>query len=857
MGLDGFFVRQGEIRRWVADLAVLPFLGVTAYLLFRVSASLRPGEAAILMMATAGLVLLGRRWYAWQRSLAPESLLSDWASRILRGDRTPLVPPAGLGREAHQVVVALNALLEENRQNGERVESLHLAVTREWTELDGLLAQLQQQSIEDRTARTSAGERLATYGQELREAMEGSLKFDQIELEQRLRAGQHRLQGKAFRIALEQAQARLSQVEALLKELQDTFPRLQKEEGALSRLAGAGVRQGARLDLAVKGLVAHTPRLLEEMKTRAEQLRRFRTFADGVRDQAEALTRRIEAFRVESQRRIVAFGSFGGAQGAIHAIGQAAQQTGLLAVNAAILAQQGGGGAGMQAIGGRLRGLADQTSQGAADLERALNEHQRGMEREGAGLWDLQEVTRHLRTGIQELLHVADQLDRQGLDLERALETQVGLVEQVGQASERAEQSLYEVGECSSAIQTALGRQWSVEAKAMVEVGQLSRTGSHMAEVGRELSRISRKNVDEIWEILGGHQKLRQSEAYRQLVSGELARPLGPGGTAEPAWNRATWARAQRHARLLEGEGRPQPLGRLDPAGGVRLLLLGLDALDRPEPSTVGDWSCDPDGRVWRLGLIEELRTEDHRLSLQEVLRESSLGNCLPGTDVRVAADGVDLRLPFPYPGLPVFLAGLGLEMPVDSAEWSASYRETGTRVVPVQRLLWCGPDMDPAQRAGLMHLVHTWLRDDPQHENFMPWLPYGGHRPPCPWLAESEVDGALDGRPKVRCVGLGAESMSLHPLRDRLMQAGAEAGDGGAILCAARLDHAHPEALLLRLFQSGSGLADSPHPELAPFRSRFHRDVLGGADGNPYQAAWKLLEELQRKGWALPLPSV
>jgi methyl-accepting chemotaxis protein len=847
-------MRQDEIRRWVADLAVLPFLGATAYLLFRASASLRPGEAAILMMVAAGLVLLGRRWYAWQRSLAPESILSDWAGRILRGDRTALVPQTGLGREVHQVVVALNTILGENRRTGERLESLHQAVCRDWVELDHLLAQLQQQSSADRTARATAGGRLAIYGQELREALEVSLKFDQIELDQRLRADQHRLQGQAFRAALEQGQARLSQVEALLKELRDTFPRLQKEEDALGRLADAGARQGARLDLAAKGLAAHTPRLLEETKARAEQLRRFRTSADGVRDQAEALARRIEAFRVDSQRRI---SSFGGAQGAIHTIDQAAQQTGLLAVNAAILALQGGGGAGMQAIGGRLRNLADQTSQGAADLERALDEHQRGMERESTGLWDLQEVTQHLRASIQELLHVAGHLDRQGQDMERVLETHVDLVGQVRQASERAEQSLHEIGECSSAIQTALGRQWGVEAKAAVEVDQLLRTGRHMAEVGGQLHQTSRRSVEEIWEILEGHQKLRQSEAYRQIVSGELTRMLGPDGAADITWSHTAWARAQRRTRLLEEGGPLPPLGRADSTGGIRLLVLGLDALDRPEPSAVGDWSCDPEGRIWRLRLIESLRTEGHRHSLQEVLRESPLQGCLPGTDVRVAADGVDLRLPFPYPGLPLFLAGLGLELPVDATEWSDPHREAGTRKVPVQQLLWCGPDMDPAQRTGLMHLVHTWMRDDPQHESFMPWLPYEGHRPPCPWLAEPEVGDALEGRPKVRCVGLGAEAQSLHPLRDRLLQAGAEEGEGGAILCAVRLGHVHPEALLLRLFQSGSGLADSTHPDLAPFRSRFQVEVLGGSDGNPYRAAWTLLEDLQRKGWALPVPSL
>lgn len=854
MVLGGSFMQHRGVRRWLADLAVLPFLGGAAYLLFRASASLGAGEAAILMMAVGGLALLGRRWFAWQRDLDPERFLSDRAGRILRGDRTPLVPPAGLREEGRQVAAAINALLGESRQVETHLDSLHQAVVREWVELDGLLAQIQQQSVEDRTARVAAAERLAAYGQDLRKTLEGSLQFDQIELEQRLRADQHRLQGQVFATALERTQARLTHVEALLREFQDAFPQMQKEEDALGRLADTGVRQAARLELVVKGLVAHAPGLQEETKARAEQLRRFRTAADGVRDQAEALARRIEAFRAESQRRIT---SFGGAQGAIQIIDQAAQQTGLLAVNAAILAQQGGGGEGLQAIGGRLRGLADQTSQGAADLGRALDEHQRGLERESAGLWDLQEVTQHLKAGIQELLHVAGHLDRQGQDLERVLEAHAGLVEQVRQTSERAERSLYEVGECSSALQSALVRQWGVEARAAVEVGQLSRAGKHLAEVGGELSRISEKNVEDIWGILRGHQDLRQSEAYREIASGGLSHLLGLGRSTEPTWARATWARAQRRPRLLEAGPLRPPLSHSDPVGGLRLLLMVPDALGRPEPSALQAWSCDPSGQVWRLELIERLRTEGHRLALQEALREGPLEACLPGTDVRVVPEGAELRLAFPYPGLPLFLAGLGLALSVDAEAWDRPLRQAAPRAVPVQRFIWCGPDMDPAQRAGVLRLVHAWVRDDPQHETFLTGLPYEGRRPPCPLVADHEQVDRLDGRPKVRCVGLDADITGLQPLRDRLLQAGAEEGEGGAVLGAIALGYAHPEALLLRLFQSGAGLADAPHPELAAFRTRLQAAVLGGSEGDPYRAAWALLEDLQRKGWTMPLPSL
>jgi hypothetical protein len=476
------------------------------------------------------------------------------------------------------------------------------------------------------------------------------------------------------------------------------------------------------------------------------------------------------------------------------------------------------------------------------------------VERETAGLWDLQEVTQHLRSGIQELLRVAGHLDQQGQDLERALETHLGLVDQVLHASGRAELSLHEVGERSAAIEVALGRQWGVEAKLALELEHISRVGSHLTDVGGELTRSGRQTIDDMSMVLGVHQELRRSEAYRQLVSGELERMLGADGATGPNWDRIAWARAQRQPRLLNAPAAAQPAGFRNPEGGIRLLCFGLDALGRAEPSAVADWSCDRDGRVWRFRLIEALRLEDHKLSLIESIKASPVEACLPGTQLRVTTDGVEVRLSFPYPGLPVFLAGLGLDLPLDEEAWPGAWRESDAPPGPVQGLLWCGPESDPMLRASLMHLAHTWVRDAHDHDSFMPWLPYEGHRPPCPWLGEDDMDDRIEGNLRFRCLGLGADPAILHSFRDRLLAAGAEEGDGGAVLCAARLGHAHPEALLLWLFQSGAGMADSPHPDLVPFRSRLHLEVLGGADGDPYRAAWRLLEDLQRKGWLLPL---
>lgn len=852
MARNAFFRKYLAGRRQAADLAMLPILGTVAYLLFRAGSALSPLEGAVLMVVAAALMLVGRRWLTWQRDLTSTGFLTDWAHRVIDGDRRRSDLPQGLPEASALTAAALNTLLGELSDLREGLTRLEHAAGREWVVLDTLLDQVGQQHGADRSARAQALQRVEAFGRDLRGAIEGTLRFDQIELNHRLRADQHRLQGQAFRASLEQMQAGLEEFEDMLQELRDTFPRLRREEDALGRLADAGIRQSAGLGLSVKGLVAQAPRLLEEAKERGNQLRRFRQAADGLRDQTEALTRRMEAFRDESQVRIR---SFGGAQGSLQVIDQAAQQTGLLAVNAAILAQQGGGAAGMQAIGGRLRALADQTSEGASNLERALDEHQRQLERENAGLWDLQEVAQGLTSGIQELLRTAEYLSLQGQDMERALESHLGLADQVRIAAERAEHSLHAVRDRSAAIESALERQWGVEAKLTPEREHLTRVTNRLVEQGDQFIRISQQNVDGIWEILGGHQEIRRSDAYHTITSGGLAELLGEGSAGGALWNRLAWARSQRRARLVAGEHLAPPTGWQDAEGELHLELLAMDALNQPESSAIRDWTCDVSGRIWRLRLIESLRTEDHRLSLLESLKLSPLTTCLAGLELRISPEGAELFLASPYPGLPSFLAGLGLALPVGPDTQIRNFQPRRPPRAVIQRLLWIGPEVGQEARNDLMRLVHTWVRDDHRHESFMPGLAYEGHRPQCPWFGEGEVTERLDSRPALRCLGLDADPAVLHPFRDRLLQAGAAEADHGATLCAIRLTHDHPEALLLRLFQVDAGLAGGAHPDLQPFQARLREEVLGCQAEDPYAAGWRLLEDLQRKGWALPLP--
>lgn len=853
MGLGRAFWKRARGAKVPMDVMGLPFIGLVTYVLFRHADALRPAEAALVMVGTAGLLRAGLRWWAWHRGLASDGTLMDWVQRVLSGERQLLSHPEGLREQDERVVTALNAVIDDLQRGRSDLAALRQAVNRDWRTLDALLASVEVHHAEEEGKRLQGEQRLSSLGRDLKVAIEGTLRLDQIELNHRLRADQYRLQGQAFQGTLGQLQGGLDQFENLLEELQDTFGRIRREEDALGRLADASLRQGTRLSLSVKGLVAHTPRLMDETQSRTEWLRRLRQVADGVRDKSEALARRLEGFREEAQSRIK---SFGGAQGSLKELDHVAQQTGLLAVNAAILAQQDGGSAGMAAIGGRLRFLADQTAEGASDMERMLDLHQRGLERETAGLWDLQDVTQSLLSDVHELLRTAGHLDHQGHDLERALENHLGLVDQVRQSSERAELSLHEVGERARALEAAHGRQWGVEAKISPERERLAREGARLVEVGKELGRISQLNIDEIWDILARHQELRRTEAYRLVASEGLTALMARVDAAESTWNGVVWARAQRRRQLVSMDAVALiPKGRRSPNGALRLLLLGEDALHHPEPSALETWCCDATGRLWTFHLLASLRTESHRLALLALLKESALATCIEGLDIRIAPEGAQIRLPHPYPGLPYFLMGLRLELTLEPDMWEHPFVEGGMPDAEVQYLLWLGPGHGGGLQSPFMRLAHAWVRGDHRHESFLASLPYEGHRPPCPWLGDSGVEEQLiEGLP-VRCLGLGAGTGDLIPLMTRLIQAGAREGQGGAVLCAVVVGHRHPESLLLRLFQVGEELAGAFHPDLVSYQARLRDEVLGGSTGDPYRAAWSILEDLQREGWLMPLP--
>ncbi len=855
MGRDRSLWEHFGGGRLIVDAVILAVLGLLEYAILSYPSSIRPGEGAVLVMAFAALLILGRRGLSWQRDLALDAFLPDWVARVARGSRERTQVPPGLSTEAGLTARALDHLLVDVQEAREALGDLQEAVVRDWREVDAALAEVQRQQTADRENRSRAAGRLAGAGAELKAVFEDTLQLDRIELDQRLRADQWRLQAQAFVGSLEQVKGGLDQFENLVEELRDTFPRLLREGDALGRLANSGMRHGARLGMAVRGLVEHTPRLLEETKTRLEQFRHFRKAADELRDQAEALGRRMEGFRIDALDRTRAFG---GVQGSLKVIDDAAQQAGLLAVNAAILSQQGNGGAGVQAIGGRLRHLAGQTARGAAEVERALEEHARGLDQESAGLWTLQEVTETLLAGIQNLLRSSAYLDQQGQELERLLDTQVAQVDHVRQMSEHAELALHEVGERARAIEGAMGRLWAVEAKLLPELERLSRGGARLTESGRDLSRISQQNIEEIWSILARHQAIRRNGAYRQVTAGELGRLLDPPSADEGAPARVAWIRSLRRGRLA-GSGMPPALrGSREPDGTVQLRLLGLDALGLPEPAALQQFVWSRGGRDWRLDLREELRSEDHRMALLETLRRSELQACFPDLQTRITPEGAFLSLPFAFGQLPTFLAGLALDLPLGAEGWEGPLRTPTPVPEARQAFLWAGPDLDPGLRREVMRRVHGLVHDVPDHHLLLPEAPYEGERPPCLWLGEAEEASVeLSEALPFRFEPLGVPETALLEWRERVLQCGGREGPEGVALVVARLAPIDPALLLVQLFRREARLACMAHPALAPYRDRVRSEVFALEAPDPTRTAWEILEAFRTEGWLLPLPAL
>jgi hypothetical protein len=219
-----------ELRggRYLDEALALLALGGVTWLLFARARTIRPGEAALLVLVTSILLIAALRWWNWHQRLAQGGALMDGLARILEGGRELLSLSEGLSKADGQVVKALNALLAESRTQKADLAELQHAAARDWRELDALLGAIQNRHEEECAIQARGKARLESLGRELKRTIEGALQLEEVELNYRLRADQSRLQGAAFRSALDQVRTGLDQFENLLEELQDTFPRLRR-----------------------------------------------------------------------------------------------------------------------------------------------------------------------------------------------------------------------------------------------------------------------------------------------------------------------------------------------------------------------------------------------------------------------------------------------------------------------------------------------------------------------------------------------------------------------------------------------------------------------------------------------------
>ncbi len=256
--------RMAGPTRLGGDAALVCLVAVMAFLLLRHADRVNPLEGAALAGLAAALAMAARHWWAWQERLGAHGGLWAWAHRVVTLGGYPEIPAGAEPTLAR----ALGQLLQDLRGREAELQRLRLDLCREWREVEGLLATADQARAADQAHREQRAERLEHLGRELRALVEQVLKLDQFEMSHRLQSDQHRLQGQAFRAITSQVRDGLERFEELLGELQDSFPRLRREEEALTRLADAGARQASRLGLSVRGLVAHTPRLVEETQAR-------------------------------------------------------------------------------------------------------------------------------------------------------------------------------------------------------------------------------------------------------------------------------------------------------------------------------------------------------------------------------------------------------------------------------------------------------------------------------------------------------------------------------------------------------------------------------------------------------------
>ncbi|HJW33757.1 MAG TPA: methyl-accepting chemotaxis protein [Holophagaceae bacterium] len=844
-------------RQLLVDAAILAVLAGLVGLMLRFPGALGPMEGGGLVAAVGFLLIMGRRALGWHRAITVQAFLPEWAERIAEGDYRTVEPPPGLDGEQRRVAGVINDCLRELGRLQEARQSLVADHLREWDAAEGLLKNLEAERERSFEYQESLLQELDGFASELRAQLEDTQVMARVADRRRgLADAATSSLGSGVEASLDVLRLGLERQEELVQLIRDTLPRLRRESEGMGQLADRAMRRAARLGSTVKGVASHGSQMLESVQDRSVQLLRMRELALDLRELGEGLQRRARNLQHEENE---SGGSLEGIQDSLRGIDHVAKQTGLLAVNAAILSQESRGSRGFQVIGSKIRLLSEQTAQGTAEVARILGEHRLGLERDAMEVASLGEAIEQIHARLHELILNIGRMDHHGQELERSLETHQELIRDLETSGREAIESLQEIPPRAEALGNLSLRQRASEQELESGYHQALGHMERLSEGAGALIRSQEEAHRDLWMVVERQEALRLSKAFQALAHGRLHQLWDEArirrSDERASWSAASNLRAQRGLILGGAPALPPGLpGRVE-EDRVLLRLLEADAFGLPRPGALESLDSSDGGRTWRLTLMPELRHDEGRLALLVSLRDALHPAWIPDPDFVLGDEGVRMSLPFSYPNLPLLLSGLGLELSLSSGLPPEGLRTSTRRTHLCINFLWVRATVAAPMRLRVLQAVHGSIEHMPSHERF-PLGPAPGFGGPCPRctvdseLRVGEIPPGVGFRTWVLGDGQDALASWGHVLGLPLKGAEAE-----VVMGRVRLPYARPEALLLALMHPAAGFFDAASPSLVEIDRELKTEVLAQPGAASAAKAWELLRRLEREGWIMALP--
>lgn len=844
-------------RQLLVDAGILAVLAGVVALMLRFPGVLGPLEGGALVATVGFLLILGRRALGWNQAITVQAFLPDWVRRIALGDLRTVEPPPGLSADERRVAEALNQCLSEISRLRTHRDNLVADHLREWDEAEALLQNLEAERERSFDDQERLLQELDTFAVELRTQLEDAQVSARVADRRRgLADAATSSLGSGVETALDALRLGLERQEELVQIIRDTLPKLRRESDALSQLADRAMRRSVRLGSAVKGVASHGAQMLEGIQDRAVQLLRMRELAMDLRELGEGLQRRAKALQqVEGE----AGASLQGIHESLQGIDHVAKQTGLLAVNAAILSQEGRGSRGFQVIGSKIRLLSEQTAQGTAEVSRILGEHRLGLARDAMELASLADSMTLFHARLHELILNMGRMDHHGQDLERSLEMHQELIRDLETSGREAADTLQEIPLRAEMVGALALRQRASEQELESGQSQSLRHMDRLSEGAMALIRSQEEAHRDLWMVMERHEALRHSRAFQTLAQGRLQRLQEEVRTRREeeraSWSEAADLRSQRSLILGLAPPLPEGIPGAQEEDRVRFRLLEEDAFGLPRPGALERLRASEGGRIWHLHLHRNLRHEEGRLALLVGLREALHETWIAEPDLSLTDEGVRLLLPFPYPNLPLLLSGQKVDLVLGADGMETLPRPPAPVLDTWMTFLWASPALAPHERQVALQAVHGWVEHRGGHERFPLGMPPGlvGPCVRCTVEPEQRV-GHLPPGLGLRTWSCGGDPASLEAWATRLALP-AKGPSSELVLGSLRLPYARPEALLLALSHPTHGLMDGSAVALAEVTRELREEVLARPGVPGALKAWELLRRLERGGWIMPLP--